>query len=114
MLARTHRNSSPISEANESTRGPKCRFVLLGSRNEIQTIPPSKQTQTPSIHVNDSSGRLTGRLRIGNDGHLGRFNDLALADKRGIRHQFGNVLCPERRTWVGECIRTKDSCQRHT
>lgn len=37
---------------NESTRGPKCRFVLLGSRNEIQTIPPSKQTETlPTLLV---------------------------------------------------------------
>jgi hypothetical protein len=39
MLAGTHRNSSPISKANESTRGPKCRFVLLEFRNEIQTVP---------------------------------------------------------------------------
>jgi hypothetical protein len=39
MLAGTHRNSFPILKANESTRGPKCRFVLLESRNKIQTIP---------------------------------------------------------------------------
>jgi len=28
-----------VGQANESTRGPKCRLVLLESRNEIQTIP---------------------------------------------------------------------------
>jgi len=66
------------------------------------------------IHVNDSGGCPMGRPRIGNDCHLGCFHDLTLAYKRGIRHQFGNVLCPTRRTRIGECMRTKDSCQRRT
>jgi hypothetical protein len=55
-----------------------------------------------------------GRQRIGNDGSIGRFNDLALADKGGIRHQFGNVLCSTRRTWIGKGPRAKESCHRGT